>query len=96
MSISRTLSLIVAGLYLLAVYLTGASKSGGSGSGFFLIHFVPLLFPLVCIWYGDEMGNLVVGRITLPSAGWAVKLMGWVLLILFSIGMISFNIRMKG
>ena len=95
MSISRILSLIVAGLYLLVAYLTGASKSGGSGSSFFLIHFAPLIFPLVCIWYGDEVGNLVVGRITLPSAGWAVRLMGWVLLILISIGMIILDIRMK-
>ena len=95
MSISRILSLIVAGLYLLVAYLAGASKSGGSGRSFFIL-LAPLIFPLVCIWYGDEIGNWVVGRITLPSAGWAVKLMGWVLLILISIGVIILEIRIKG
>ncbi len=96
MSISKILSLIVVGLCLFVVYLTGASKSSSSASFYFFIRFVPFLLPLFCIWFGDEMGTLIIGRITMPSSGWAVRFMGWVLLILFSIGTIILEIKMKG
>jgi hypothetical protein len=41
---------------------------------------------LVFIWWGDELGEGIVGAkfgmISSTSPGWAVKLLGWVLLLL--------------
>ncbi len=41
---------------------------------------------LGCIWWGDELGEGLVGAkfglISSTSPGWAVKLLGWVLLLL--------------
>ncbi|MEN6425671.1 MAG: hypothetical protein ABFE13_09930 [Phycisphaerales bacterium] len=41
---------------------------------------------LGCIWWGDELGEGIVGAkfglISSTSPGWAVKLLGWVLLLL--------------
>jgi hypothetical protein len=96
MSIFKILSLVVVGLCLLIVHLIGAPKSSRSESYFLFIRFAPFLIPLVCIWFGDEMGAWVSGRVTMPSEGWAVRFMGWVLLILFFIGTIILEIKMKG
>ncbi|MBN1508919.1 MAG: hypothetical protein JW955_18880 [Sedimentisphaerales bacterium] len=45
-----------------------------------------LAISLGCIWWGDELGEGLVGAkfglISSTSPGWAVKLMGWVLLLL--------------
>ncbi len=45
-----------------------------------------LAISLGCIWWGDELGEGLVGAkfglISSASPGWAVKLMGWVLLFL--------------
>jgi hypothetical protein len=96
MSVSKILSLIVVVLSLFVVHLIRAPKSSGSESFYLFLRFVPFLLPLFCIWFGDEMANLVIGRITQVSEGWAVKFMGWVLLILFAIGTIILEIKMKG
>lgn len=41
---------------------------------------------LGCIWWGDELGEGLVGAkfglVSSTSPGWAVKLIGWVLLLL--------------
>ena len=82
-NMSRALSLAVASIYVgLTIYsaphgmLTGGLLKVGGG----------LLFPLACIWFGDEMGDYV-GTLPGPginrtSPGWMVKLGGWVLLLL--------------
>ena len=45
-----------------------------------------LLISLGCIWYGDELGDGLLGArfglISETSPGWAVAFMGWVLLLL--------------
>lgn len=45
-----------------------------------------LAISLGCIWWGDELGEGLVGAkfglVSSTSPGWAVKLMGWVLLFL--------------
>jgi len=51
-----------------------------------------LMISLACIWWGDELGEVIGGRyrlISSTSPGWAVKLMGWALLLLpaFLIGL---------
>ena len=37
-----------------------------------------------CIWWGDELGDGLVGAqfglVSSPSPGWAVKVLGWILL----------------
>lgn len=91
MSIPRLLSLIIAGFNvfgLIIAYLGGAFD--GESQHYiiecFLGLFVWLLLSLSCIWFGDEMGNLIIpynlGRIGSPSPGCMVRFMGWVLLLL--------------
>ena len=45
-----------------------------------------LALSLGCIWYGEELGDGLVGArfglISSVSPGWAVQVMGWVLLLL--------------
>ena len=80
---SRGLSLVVASIYFgITIYfaqpgtLTVSLLRVGSG----------LLFPLACIWFGEEMGDYVGTlrgpAITQTTPEWMVKLGGWVLLLL--------------
>jgi hypothetical protein len=45
-----------------------------------------LVLSLGCIWYGDELGEGLVGAkyglVSESSPGWAVQLIGWILLLL--------------
>src|SRR5688572_24382329 len=79
---SRGLSLVVASIYFgIAIYasprgmLTAAVLRVGIG----------VLFPLVCIWFaeamGDYVGTLPGPGITRTSPEWMVELGGWVLLL---------------
>jgi hypothetical protein len=83
---SRTLSLVIAGIYLLVVGFSKQPRSLASILGAVLLTAAALLLPLACIWFGDELGNYV-GAVPGPainrrSPGWMVKLGGWVLLLL--------------
>ena len=95
MSLSRLLSLVVAGFYLifwLVGCLTGelaGGFKGGAGSEslktlFGLLGYLAL--PLACIWFGDEMGEwtgtMRLHQITSSSPGNIVAFMGWILLLL--------------
>ncbi len=44
------------------------------------------IFPLACIWFGDEMGGYIgptsSGAITSPTPGWLVCIGGWLVLLL--------------
>ena len=80
---SRWLSGLVAGAYLLVAMIYAPSPE----FMFRLISF--LLFPLVCIWFCDAMGNLTgialgLGRpmITRPTPGDIVAIGGWLVLLL--------------
>jgi hypothetical protein len=82
-NISRTLSLVVACVYLgITIYFAQHAKLITD----LLIIGSALLFPLACIWFGDEMGQyygtLPGPAITRTSPGWMVKLGGWLLLLL--------------
>jgi hypothetical protein len=54
-----------------------------------------LVISVGCIWLGDELGEGTVGAeyglVSSPSPGWAVKLIGWILLMLPA-GMFVWNL----
>ena len=83
----RILSLIVAGCYM-TLALIGASSAPSLKAvmGTVLVIGAGLLFPLACIWFGDEMGDYV-GTLPGPAInrrtpGGLVKAGGWVLLLM--------------
>ena len=83
-NLSRTLSLVIALIYLGIAGL--AALSAAKLMGNLLIFGGALLLPLACIWYGDELGEYL-GPFPSPgftrrSPGWMVKLGGWILLLL--------------
>ena len=82
-NMSRALSLVVVSIYFgIIIYFAQRGTLMGDllriGGG--------LLFPLACIWFGDELGDYVGTlpgpAITHTTPGWMVKLGGWVLLLL--------------
>jgi hypothetical protein len=87
MSLSRKLSGIVAGIYL----LIGFAAEGGEGAAKVVIG---LLLPLACIWFSEAMGGYTGATfsagITEPTPGVIVWFLGWVLLLLpVSMGLVS-------
>jgi hypothetical protein len=88
---SRLLSLVVAGVYLVILviaYLVGVfdDETQEDVVKGVLGVVVWILLSLACIWFGDEMGEGLIGArfglISSPSPGWAVKFIGWILLLL--------------
>jgi hypothetical protein len=89
---SRWISLSIAGIYVL-VLISGLVFSGD-------IHNLPnetlvrgaigaifwLVISLGLIWYGDELGEGLVGAyyglVSEKSPGWAIQLMGWIFLLI--------------
>ena len=82
--IGRTLSLIIAAVYLVITAISASSPSKLLVG--VLMVCGALLLPLACIWFGDEMGEYIGilpgPAITGKSPGWMVKIGGWVLLLL--------------
>ena len=82
--IERTLSLIIAAVYLVIVSIAAGSPARLLAD--LLIMGGALLLPLACIWFADEMGEYIGvlpgPAITTKSPGWMVKLGGWVLLLM--------------
>lgn len=83
LSIGRTLSLIVAAVYLLVAGLSAPSIRELVAALLILSGY--MLIPLACIWFGDELGEYV-GTLPGPSInrkspGCMVKVGGWVLLL---------------
>ncbi len=92
MNLSRWLSLAVAIIYILlfvlSFFLRGEHEEMSTedivrtsiGIVFWLC------LSLGCIWFGDELGEGMVGAkyglVSSPSPGWAVELMGWILLFI--------------
>lgn len=92
MELSKLISLFIAALYLI-VYI--CSIVFGAGCNDLLVSILSgdiigilawLALSLGCIWWGDELGEGLVGAkfglVSSPSPGWAVKMMGWILLVL--------------
>jgi hypothetical protein len=74
----RTVSFLIAGLYLALALLVGGLES-------FLRMLIFLVLPLACIWFSDTLGGgtgltFGGGYITKPSPGFVVYFLGWVLL----------------
>ena len=76
---NRILSGLLAGSYVITAFATSGAKDA-----FVFLIFVTL--PLACIWFGDEMGGYTGaswgGAITDPMPGLAVRIAGWLLLLL--------------
>lgn len=93
MEVSKIISLLIAGLYVVVFIYYGfvvceerdAKWEEEIFRGAFGVIFW-LALSLGCIWWGDELGEGLIGAkfglISAPSPGWAIKLMGWVLLVL--------------
>jgi hypothetical protein len=88
----KWLSLVIAGIYVLFMTIEVASRprTDDFSSQDLVEGIVGIVFwlglSLGCIWYGDELGEGLTGArfglVSSPSAGWAVQLMGWILLLL--------------
>jgi hypothetical protein len=79
LSFQRRLSSVIAAIYVITCLLVYQPKSFRQGIGILLIKSLTILFPLACIWFGDEMDDYLITK-TSP-AGW-VRLGGWCLLFL--------------
>jgi hypothetical protein len=79
MNWNRILSSLLALGYLCGAYFAGDAETA-------LKVALGLIFPLACIWYGDELGSYVgVMRgqaITAQTPGCLVRFGGWLLLLL--------------
>jgi len=92
MCLSRWISLSIAVLYVLifiSSFIFGEESYETSRRDLFesalgLIFW--LVLSLGCIWYGDELGEGLVGAkfglVSETSPGWAVQLIGWILLLI--------------
>lgn len=81
-NLQRALSLVVAAAYLLTSLLIYQPLSLRDGVDLFLLKFLTILFPVACIWFGDDLNDYMSGfpSITKASpAGW-VRIGGWCLL----------------
>jgi hypothetical protein len=76
---NRSLSLLVAIGYVLAVYL----RTESSERTFRMC--IGLVFPLACIWFGEQLGNytgIMRGHyVSTPTPGWLVAAGGWSMLV---------------
>jgi len=79
--LSKIISLLIAMSYLVA-----------------LILIIWLAVSLGCIWWGEELGEGLIGAkyglVSASSPGWAVKLIGWLLLLVPAV--IACYVRMQG
>ena len=81
---SRSLSLLIAIVYLvIGLFVTDSPRDV-----LIVLLVIPavLLIPLVCIWFGDEVGGYIGAlpgpAVTKRSPDWLVTVFGWVLLLL--------------
>jgi hypothetical protein len=82
---SRFVSLVIAVGYLSLVLFMPGHPSIPGRLGTVLIVAAYLLLPLLCIWFGDEMGSYIGTlpgpAINKPTPGCLVRIGGWVLLL---------------
>ncbi len=81
MSVQRLVSLIVTFIYSLIAYF-GSKRV----AGFRDMLYISLVLGLPCIWFGDELGGMVGGRlghsqITSTTPGSVIRFVGWLLLL---------------
>ena len=83
---SRLLSVLIVLAYAVVFLIAAVDRSANEVVRTLLPIVGYFIFPLACIWYGDEMGEYV-GTLPGPAInrqtpGWMVKLGGWFLLLL--------------
>lgn len=84
LTLQRALSLAIAVGYVVTSLIVYQPLSLRDGIGLFLVKSLTILFPVACIWYGDDFNEYLtgLGLIDKPSpAGW-VRIGGWCLLAL--------------
>jgi hypothetical protein len=55
-----------------------------------------MILPLAAIWFGDELGGYSSGfHVNAPTPGIAVKLLGWVLLLLTPLVVYALKLRLE-
>ena len=94
---ARSLSLVIAAAYFVIPLLAVVGKQGSLKELLVIVLAAAgyLVMPLLCIWFGDEMGGYMGAlpgpAINKPTPGCLVKLGGWFLLFLPAIiGLFSF------
>ena len=80
MTWNRSLSLIVTIAYVLFFIIDGSKNM-------WLIMLAFLMLPLICIWFGDELGDFTglgphLIYISNSSPGISIRIIGWVLLLM--------------
>ena len=84
LSFQRALSLVVVAAYLITSLIVYHPSSLRGGIGLFLIKLLTILFPVACIWFGDDLDDYLSGFPAMTKAspaGW-VRIGGWCLLAL--------------
>ena len=84
LALQRALSLAIAVAYVVTSLTVYQPQSLRDSVGLFLIRSLTMLFPIACIWFGDNLNEYMTGfgPIDKPSpAGW-VRIGGWCLLAL--------------
>ena len=83
---ARRISLLVIAGYALVFLLAARTHSVSEVLPRLLPIAAYFLLPILCIWYGDEMGDYVGmlpgPAINMRTPGWMVKIAGWFLLLL--------------
>lgn len=75
---------MIAAIYIIACLLIYQPKSLRQGIGIFLVRSLSVLFPLACIWFGDDMDDYLITSHSIMKAsptGW-IGVGGWCLLFL--------------
>lgn len=81
MRIDRSISAVIAGVWLIAVFVFGGVHEDRSGPWDWIVLLAVTLTVLALIWFGDQLGaHTGGGRITHETPGCFVKLMGWIFL----------------
>ena len=103
MEISKIISLLIAAVYVIVficVFALNEEHDARWEENLFkgaIGLIIWLMLSLGCIWLGDELGEGLIGAkyglVSSASPGWAVKLMGWVLLFLPLVVIVIARIR---
>lgn len=85
MQLQRSISAVVALGYMLLVVFGSHPKDFRHALIIMFISYSPLLLPLACIWFPEEMGdytgNLSFPQITKATPAGVIRVGGWCLLI---------------
>ena len=85
LSIQRAVSIVLAAGYVIASLIVYQPLSLRAEIDMFVLKFLLILLPVVCIWFGDDWRDYLSAfpRITRDTpAGW-VRIAGWCLLALY-------------